>query len=126
MMETALVFDRQGKTLHWHEPPGRSGGSLPDSPDLWAVIWDNRDQLGGVAHTHPWKGPAAPSHTDVTTFRAIEQGLGSLLLWPIVTFTEVKYMVYNQVTGLYVLGSLQRGWDLEGLAELRERSGHQN
>ena len=76
MMETALVFDREGRTIHWHEPPGRSGGSLPDSRDLWGVLWEHRGHLGGVAHTHPWDGPAGPSHTDLTTFRAVELGLG--------------------------------------------------
>lgn len=102
MMEAALVFDTEGKTIHWHLPPGRSGGSIPDTRDLWEVLWENRQHLGGVAHTHPWHGEAWPSNTDVTTFRAVEQGLGKLLLWPVVTFSEVGYFAFNERTKEYV------------------------
>jgi hypothetical protein len=64
---------------------------LPDSHELWEILWASREELGGVAHTHPWDGPAGPSHTDVTTFAAVEAGLGKRLIWPIVTFTQVDY-----------------------------------
>lgn len=125
MMETALVFDRNGKTICFHEPAGRSGGSIPDTRDLWEVIWENRENLGGVAHTHPWDGPAHPSITDVTTFDAIERALGKNLLWPVVTFTEVTYVVRNV---LFEDG--QHKWTragnvtitIEGIEELRARS----
>lgn len=90
-MEAALVFDRRGDPIYWHAPPDRSQAYLPDSRDLWAVLWENREQLGGVAHTHPWNGSAGPSQTDVTTFAAVETGLGRRLLWPIVTFTEIVW-----------------------------------
>lgn len=96
MMEVALVFDRDGKTIHWHLPPGRSGGFIPDTRDLWEVIWENRHRIGGVAHTHPWHGPAAPSGIDLGTFRAIELGLGIPLIWPIVTFSEVQYFLMDE------------------------------
>jgi hypothetical protein len=124
MLETALVFDTNGRTLHWHEPPGRSGGWLPDSRGLWDVLWEHRQKGGsgrlqGVAHTHPWNGPAHPSGTDVTTFRAVELGLGQLLVWPIVTFTDIRFYVWHPGGERYV------EWEgvlLEGLDELRERS----
>ena len=88
MIEAALVFDREGRTLFWHLPPGRSAGSIPDTQDLWEVLWENRDRLGGVAHTHPWEGDALPSQTDVTTFAAVEAGLGRRLQWWVVTFND--------------------------------------
>jgi hypothetical protein len=91
MLEAGLVFDFQGGLIHWHLPLDRSGGALPDSRNLWKVLWDNRAILGGVAHTHPWNGSPSPSSTDVTTFAAVEKGLGLKLVWPIVTFTEVGY-----------------------------------
>lgn len=103
MIEVALVFNKRGETLHWHLPPGRTGGAIPDSRDLWQILWDNREHLGGVAHTHPWRGKAWPSQTDVTTWEAVEKGLGKHLLWPVVTFTEVKYFVWNVVTETFVL-----------------------
>ena len=125
MMETALVFDRNGKTICFHEPPGRSGGSIPDTRDLWEIIWENRENLGGVTHTHPWDGPAHPSITDVTTFDAIEKALGKHLLWPVVTFTEVTYVVRN-----ILFEDSQHKWtragnvtiEIEGIEELRARS----
>lgn len=125
MMETALVFDRNGKTICFHEPKGRSGGSIPDTRDLWEVIWENRENLGGVAHTHPWDGPAHPSLTDMTTFDAIEKALGRNLLWPVVTFTEVTYVVRN-----VLFEDAQHKWTragnvtitIEGIEELRARS----
>jgi hypothetical protein len=58
---------------------------------LWELLWEHREQLGGVAHTHPWNGDAWFSQTDVTTFAAIEQGLGKRLIWPVVTFSTAQY-----------------------------------
>jgi hypothetical protein len=91
MMEAGLVFDKYGALIHWHLPPDRSAGALPDSQTLWEVLWNTRQWLGGVAHTHPWSGASGPSGTDVTTFAAVEKGLGQRLVWPVVTFTEVGY-----------------------------------
>mgnify|MGYP003642595045 CR=1 FL=1 len=126
MMETALVFDTGGRILHWHEPAGRSSGSLPDSRGLWEVLWEHRakekggtGRLGGVAHTHPWRGRAWPSGTDISTFRAVEQGLGQVLLWPVVTFTDVLCLRWEALSQVYISVPLPR---LEGLEELRERS----
>lgn len=127
MIETALVFDKNGKTIHWHEPHGRNGGALPDSRDLWDVLWENRDRLGGVAHTHPWEGETGPSQTDLTTFDAVERALGRQLLWPVVSFTHVTYVVRNP---LYGQGSPHQ-WtkagpltiEIEGIDELRRKSG---
>jgi hypothetical protein len=90
-METGLVFSKYGGVIHWHVPADRSQGYLPDSRSLWEVLWENREHLGGVAHTHPWHGAASPSSIDVTTFAAIEEALGQRLVWPIVTFSEVGY-----------------------------------
>tara|TARA_Y100000310_G_scaffold340338_1_gene435731 strand:+ start:4257 stop:4643 length:387 start_codon:yes stop_codon:yes gene_type:complete len=124
MIEVAMVFDVHGKVIHWHLPPGRHAGAIPDSRDLWEVMWENREILGGVAHTHPWHGEPWPSQTDVTTFRACEQGLGKLLLWPVVTFSDVGYWAFNPVTKEYVLAvPNQPSFELEGIDELRRRSG---
>lgn len=88
MIEVALVFDREGRTLYWHLPPGRTGVSIPDSRSLWEVLWTHRRHLGGVAHSHPWAGRPDASRTDLTTWSACERALGSRLVWPIVTLTE--------------------------------------
>lgn len=126
MIEVAMVFDDKGKVIHWHLPPGRSGGSIPDTRSLWDVLWENRDRLGGVAHTHPWKGEPWPSSTDVTTFRACEQGLGKLLLWPVVTFDDIAYMCWAPVGDQYVeIDAKYLTFDLEGIDELRRQSGYE-
>jgi len=95
MIEAAFVFDKDGNIIHWHLPPGRSAGYIPDSRDLWTVLWENRENLGGVAHTHPWHGRPGPSGTDVTTFSACEGALGALLIWPIVTFDQVQCFAFR-------------------------------
>ena len=90
MMESAFVFDVDGVIIHWHLPANRSGGFIPDSRDLWEVLWENREKLGGIAHTHPWNGEPWPSGTDVTTFAACEAALGKRLLWPVVTLDRMR------------------------------------
>lgn len=95
MIETAVVIDKTGKPIHWPEYQGATGGSIPDSRPLWEVLWESRHDLGGVAHTHPWSGVAAPSFEDVTTFNAVERGLGRRLIWPIITLDRVNYFEFN-------------------------------
>lgn len=90
-MESALVFNKHGCVLFWHLPADRSQGAIPDSKELWQLLWENREHLGGVAHTHPWNGDPWFSQTDVTTFAAVEAGLGKRLIWPVVTFSSIGY-----------------------------------
>lgn len=80
-MEAGAVIDMEGKAIHWHLPFDRTGGSLPDSHSLWEVLWENRKRVFGFAHSHPGGGHPGPSHTDVTTFAAIEAALGKRLNW---------------------------------------------
>jgi len=89
MIETAAVFDMCGNIIHFHVPINKSSGYIEDSRNLWDILWENREILGGVAHTHPWHGEPWFSHTDVTTFAACEAGLGKRLFWPIVTLNKV-------------------------------------
>ena len=91
MIETGVVFDKVGNPLFWHEPPGRSGGSIPDSNDLWEFLWEHREVVAGVAHSHPGSGVPHPSQTDVQTFSAVERALGKRLLWPIVTSQQTRF-----------------------------------
>lgn len=89
MLETAVVIDAAGEPLYWHLPAGRSAAAIPDSGRLWAALWAHRDQLGGVAHTHPG-GALAASWTDRTTFAACEDGLGRRLRWWVVTRQRLR------------------------------------
>lgn len=93
MLETACVVDADGGVLLWHEPPRRSVVALPDSRDLWLVLFETRAILGGLAHSHPGVGPPTPSAEDLTTFAACEAGLGRRLSWWIATAdTCVRYV----------------------------------
>lgn len=84
-IETGVLVGRNGP-LYWHLPEGRNGGSLPDSRDLWwDGFWAHRDSLVGFAHSHPGKGVPAPSDTDITTFSAVEKGLGKKIHWWIIS-----------------------------------------
>jgi len=48
---------------------------IPDSQSLWDFLYENRDRVAGIAHTHPGSGTPSPSWTDLTTFAAVESGL---------------------------------------------------
>jgi hypothetical protein len=80
-IEAGVVIDLKGAPLFWHLPEQRTGGSLPDSRQLWDVLWDNRENLLGFAHSHPGSGMPGPSWTDVTTFSAVEKALDKRLEW---------------------------------------------
>lgn len=129
MIEVAVVFDTTGKPLFWPQLQG-TGASIPDSRSLWEVIWEKRAVMGGIAHTHPWTGRPAPSGTDLTTFAAIELGLGTRLVWPIVTMDHFEFFGWVKPPegpgfygGGYCPGSFGQStpW-LETVLELRRRS----
>jgi hypothetical protein len=77
MTEAGVVVDFRGEPIFWHLPEGRTSGGIPDTRKLWDVLWENRAGLWGFAHTHPGSGHPTPSHTDITTFAAIEAALGT-------------------------------------------------
>lgn len=123
MIEVAVVLDRQHRPLHWHEPPGASGVALPDSRDLWDVLWAQRHQLSGIAHSHPHHGRPAPSRVDLTTFAACEAGLGVRLSWWIATLDDVRCFTHSgpgryDYTGRAATDPETATW----IAELRRRT----
>lgn len=126
-LETAFVFDKEGRTLYWHLPEGRSAGGLPDDDALWDVLVRHSHKLGdgrlaGVVHTHPWFGKTGYSQTDVETFAAVEAGLGQRLVWPIATFDHLHFFAWagpGRYDYVEVLSSIKLG----DLAELRFLSG---
>lgn len=98
MMEAGLVLDMRGEVIREHLPPGRSGGSLPDDRSLWDFIWENRNDISGIAHSHPGSGTPSPSHTDVTTFAAIEAALGKRLDWWIISSDSMVLVSWKGMT----------------------------
>ncbi len=81
MMEAGVVLDLDIKPLYWHLPADRTVVALPDSRTLWDIVWENREKIAGIAHSHPGGGVPGPSYEDVTTFSAIECALGRRLKW---------------------------------------------
>lgn len=92
MKEAGLVIGLNNEVVYEFTPPQRSSSYLPDkvakwdvsveeSPSLWHVLWRHRDSLAGFAHSHPGSGKPFPSVTDLTTFHAVERGLGRRLKW---------------------------------------------
>jgi hypothetical protein len=84
-MEAGVVVGFEGEPLYWHLPSNRTVAFLPDSRALWDVFWENRERLKGFAHSHPGSGVPSPSWEDLTTFAAVEQGLGRRLVWWIIS-----------------------------------------
>lgn len=80
-LEAGVLVRRDGSPIYWHLPASRSSIYLPDSRDLWDIIWENRDDVLGFAHSHPGKGLPHPSMEDLTTFRGVDSSLGRSLLW---------------------------------------------
>jgi hypothetical protein len=130
MIETAVVVDKDGESIHWHLPPGRSSVSIPDTKDLWDVLWDNRGNLSGVAHSHPGGGIPSPSIEDLTTFAPCEAALGQRLVWWIISENYVVSFVWKGPSEYDYEGSLLTDTEVEGLTwvdELRKLSyGGQN
>ncbi len=79
-IEAAAVVWPDG-TFRLHEPEGRNSVHVPDTQSLWDLAFENRGCLEGIAHTHPGSGYPSPSGMDVTTFAAMEKGLGRRLSW---------------------------------------------
>lgn len=127
MMETGVVVSIHHEPIFWHQPNGRSSGSLPDSRTLWDVLWQaNRDGwLSGFAHTHPGGGLPGPSQEDISSFVAIENALGRPLNWWIVSSDMtvlVRKSTMDSVPGREIFGTT-RVDDLVWVPDLRRRSG---
>lgn len=128
MIEAGAVINTNGDVIHWHLPPGRSGGALPDSRQLWDVLWQARQHgwLAGFAHTHPGSGVPGPSQTDLSTFVAIENALGPLRWWIASAdrMVRVSRVVMDSVPGREVFSSTEIMVENEPIwvAELRRRS----
>lgn len=95
MLEAAVVIGLDGNPIHWHLPRNRSAVHLPDSRDLWAVLWENRNNLLGVAHSHPGVRAPTPSFEDLSTFSACELALDQRLLWWIISERHLRTFVWE-------------------------------
>lgn len=125
MKEAGILLGLDNKPLYWHTPNDRNGGALPDSRSLWDVIWENRAQVTGFAHTHPGSGVPAPSYEDKTTFWAIEAALGKQLNWFILSSDSQSLCLFHDSTLVIVelnMTSFSSPTNIEWMKKLRELS----
>src|ERR671936_154077 len=61
-----------------------SATRLPDSRDRWETIWQHRNEITEIAHSHPGEFLDF-SNEDLTTMEAVEAGTGKAFTWSIIT-----------------------------------------
>jgi hypothetical protein len=61
-----------------------SATRVPDSRERWEIIWQHRNAITEIAHSHPG-GFLDFSHEDLTTMQAVEAGTGKQFTWSIIT-----------------------------------------
>jgi hypothetical protein len=89
--------------------------ALPDSRTRWEAIWENREQLTEIAHSHP-VGPTAFSSEDTTTMQALTAALGRGIRFSVVSAAG---MIVRDVDGNDERVATEPPWTVE----LRARSG---
>jgi len=61
-----------------------SATRIPDERERWETIWQHREEITEIVHSHP--GDFLDfSHEDLTTMEAVEAGTGKVFTWSIVT-----------------------------------------
>ena len=73
MREVCFLVGQAGEVL-WADASD-SPAALPDSRTRWEAIWELRDRLAAIAHSHP-VGPSAFSVEDESTMSALDSALG--------------------------------------------------
>ena len=86
LREVCFLIGSDGRVL-WSDA-GTGPGALPDRRARWKAIWQLREDLAEIAHSHP-VGPLAFSQEDETTMAALSLGLSRTLRFSIVTPTGV-------------------------------------
>ena len=66
-----------------------SATALPDACKRWKNIWDNRDSLVEIAHSHPLGGSNF-SREDETTMQALLKALGRDIRFSVVAPNEMR------------------------------------
>jgi hypothetical protein len=79
--EVLFLLGRGGVIL-WSDASS-SPVALPDSRLRWEKIWELREELEEIAHSHP-HGPLAFSNEDETTMQALTSALGRTLRFSVV------------------------------------------
>jgi proteasome lid subunit RPN8/RPN11 len=118
----AVVWDDE--TVSLHRPEGSSAAAIPDTQSLWDVVSEGKERVSGIAHTHPGRGYPAPSDEDLTTFRAIEKGLGRRIKWWILTSNRSVLLEWSGhgISGYGLREAVPREREPAWMDELRRAS----
>jgi hypothetical protein len=81
MREVCFLIGKDSAIL-WADASD-SPSLLPDSRARWEAIWQYRDELEAIAHSHP-AGPAAFSAEDESTMQALDSALGKVMRYIVV------------------------------------------
>ena len=79
--EVCFLIGKGGAIL-WSDASD-SPVALPDSRSRWEAIWNSREHLEVIAHSHPI-GPAAFSAEDISTMEALDAALGKSMQYMVV------------------------------------------
>lgn len=82
--EVCFLVGKGGAVL-WSDASD-SPVALPDSRARWEAIWNLRDELEVIAHSHP-VGPSAFSAEDTSTMEALDSALGKSMRYMVVAPT---------------------------------------
>ncbi len=81
MREVCFLIGKGGAVLY--ADASNSPAALPDSRDRWEAIWQHRDEIEAIVHSHP-VGPSAFSAEDESTMAAIDSALGKPMRYCVV------------------------------------------
>lgn len=81
MREVCFLIGRGDAILY--ADASNSPAALPDSRARWEAIWEHRDVLEAIVHSHP-VGPAAFSAEDESTMAAVDSALGRAVRYCVV------------------------------------------
>ena len=83
--EVCFLIGKGGAIL-WSDASD-SPVALPDSRSRWEAIWESREHLEVIAHSHPI-GPSAFSAEDTSTMEALDAALGKSMKYMVVAPTK--------------------------------------
>ena len=86
MREVCFLIGRGGAILY--ADASNSPAALPDSRTRWQAIWEHRDELEDIVHSHPM-GPSAFSAEDESTMEAVDSALGRRMRYTVVAPKKV-------------------------------------
>jgi hypothetical protein len=117
VIQTGVILNLNNEAIRWLLYPGRTPLYMPDNTAVWDYLWENREDISGIAHTHSGDRITI-SENDVKTFAAIERGLRKCLKWWIVTESSIQMYKKSEDFGYEKLSVPEPKWT----SKLRELS----